>query len=92
MFLDLPRRVAKVLLSQAKGDDGAIGVTSRQERLGIGPGHPATRQRGAARLRKTWPDLGARPGHNGRQAAALGPSPAISQSGVGKLTDPVSAR
>ncbi len=33
VFLDLPRRVAKVLLSQAAGDDGAIRLNLRQEEL-----------------------------------------------------------
>jgi CRP/FNR family transcriptional regulator, cyclic AMP receptor protein len=33
VFLDLPRRVAKVLLSQPRGSDGVIRVTLRQEEL-----------------------------------------------------------
>ena len=31
VFLDLPRRVAKVLLSQPRGDDGVIGQKMTQE-------------------------------------------------------------
>ncbi len=33
VFLDLPRRVAKVLLSQPRGDDGVIGLKMTQEQL-----------------------------------------------------------
>lgn len=33
VFLDLPRRVAKVLLSQARDDDGTIRLNLRQEEL-----------------------------------------------------------
>ena len=33
VFLDLPRRVAKVLLNQARSDDGAIRLNLRQEEL-----------------------------------------------------------
>jgi CRP/FNR family transcriptional regulator, cyclic AMP receptor protein len=33
VFLDLPRRVAKVLLSQPRGDDGVIGQKMTQEQL-----------------------------------------------------------
>ena len=33
VFLDLPRRVAKVLLSQPRGDDGVIGQMMTQEQL-----------------------------------------------------------
>jgi CRP/FNR family transcriptional regulator, cyclic AMP receptor protein len=33
VFLDLPRRVAKVLLGQPSGDDGVIRLTMSQEQL-----------------------------------------------------------
>ena len=49
VFLDLPRRVAKVLLSQARGDDGVIQLTLRQEDLARQVG--GTRQSVNAALR-----------------------------------------
>jgi CRP-like cAMP-binding protein len=49
VFLDLPRRVAKVLLNQARSDDGAIRVTLRQEELAHQVG--GTRQSVNAALR-----------------------------------------
>ena len=57
VFLDLPRRVAKVLLSQPRADDGVIGQKMRQEELAhqVGGG-PAERQCRAARVRKTGLD------------------------------------
>jgi CRP/FNR family transcriptional regulator, cyclic AMP receptor protein len=33
VFPDLPRRVAKILLSQPRGDDGSIGLRMSQEEL-----------------------------------------------------------
>jgi CRP/FNR family transcriptional regulator, cyclic AMP receptor protein len=49
VFLDLPRRVAKVLLNQAKGTDGVIRVKLRQEELAHQVG--GTRQSVNAALR-----------------------------------------
>ena len=49
VFLDLPRRVAKVLLSQARGDDGVIRLNLRQEELAHQVG--GTRQSVNAALR-----------------------------------------
>jgi len=49
VFLDLPRRVAKVLLSQAKDEDGSIRVKLRQEELAHQAG--GTRQSVNAALR-----------------------------------------
>jgi CRP/FNR family cyclic AMP-dependent transcriptional regulator len=49
VFLDLPRRVAKVLLSQARGDDGSIRLRLRQEELAHQVG--GTRQSVIAALR-----------------------------------------
>jgi CRP-like cAMP-binding protein len=49
VFLDLPRRVAKVLLSQASDDDGVIRLHLRQEELAHQVG--ATRQSVNAALR-----------------------------------------
>jgi len=49
VFLDLPRRVAKVLLSQPSGDDGVIRITLRQEELAHQAG--STRQSVNAALR-----------------------------------------
>jgi CRP/FNR family transcriptional regulator, cyclic AMP receptor protein len=58
VFLDLPRRVAKTLLSQPRGgrhhppEDEPGGVRSSGQR------HPAERQRGATRFRETRTDFG----------------------------------
>jgi len=49
VFLDLPRRVAKVLLSQPRGDDGVIRPGMSQEELAHQAG--GTRQSGNAALR-----------------------------------------
>ncbi len=49
VFLDLPRRVAKVLLGQPRGDDGRIRSTLRQEELAHQAG--TTRQSVNAALR-----------------------------------------
>ena len=49
VFLDLPRRVAKVLLSQPRGDDGLIGQKMTQEELARQVG--GTRQSVNAALR-----------------------------------------
>ena len=49
VFLDLPRRVAKVLLGQPRGDDGRIRSTLRQEELAHQAG--STRQSVNAALR-----------------------------------------
>ncbi len=49
VFLDLPRRVAKVLLSQPRGDDGVIGLKMTQEQLAHRVG--GTRQSVNAALR-----------------------------------------
>jgi len=49
VFLDLPRRVAKVLLNQAKDEDGSIRVKLRQEELAHQAG--GTRQSVNAALR-----------------------------------------
>ena len=49
VFLDLPRRVAKVLLSQPRGDDGIIRPSIRQEELAHQAG--STRQSVNAALR-----------------------------------------
>ena len=59
VFLDLPRRVAKVLLSQAADDDGAIRLNLRQEELAHQVG--GTRQSVNAALRgferRGWVEL-----------------------------------
>ncbi len=59
MFLDLPRRVAKVLLSQASDDDGVIRLNLRQEELAHQVG--GTRQSVNAALRgfqrRGWIDM-----------------------------------
>ena len=59
VFLDLPRRVAKVLLSQAGDDDGVIRVNLRQEELAHQVG--GTRQSVNAALRgfqrRGWIDV-----------------------------------
>ncbi|MGH3196376.1 MAG: Crp/Fnr family transcriptional regulator [Streptosporangiaceae bacterium] len=73
VFLDLPRRVAKVLLSQPRGDDGLIGQKMTQEELAHQVG--GTRQSVNAALRgferRGWIEV-----HNQamtvKQAAALG--------------------
>jgi CRP-like cAMP-binding protein len=49
VFLDMPRRVAKVLLSQPRGDDGVIRLTVSQEELAHQVG--STRQSVNAALR-----------------------------------------
>ena len=49
VFLDLPRRVAKILLSQPRGDDGVIRVRMSQEELAHQAG--STRQTVNAALR-----------------------------------------
>ena len=74
VFLDLPRRVAKVLLSQPRGDDGyhqaendAGGTSTPGRRC------PAERQRRAARLRTTWLDRGARPDRDGEAGSSAKP-------------------
>jgi CRP/FNR family cyclic AMP-dependent transcriptional regulator len=83
IFLDLPRRVAKMLLSQPSDDDGAIRLKSSQEEL-------AKRQRRAARLRAARLDRFPRPDHHGEAAGR--PEPIRSHGTVGKLTVVVSAR
>ena len=59
VFLDLPRRVAKVLLSQPRGDDGVIQLKSSQEELAHQVG--STRQSVNAALRgferRGWIDV-----------------------------------
>jgi CRP-like cAMP-binding protein len=73
VFLDLPRRVAKALLSHAKGEDGVIRVTLRQEELAHQVG--GTRQSVNAALRsferRGWIQVQDR-AITVRQAAALG--------------------
>jgi CRP-like cAMP-binding protein len=92
VFLDLPRRVAKVLLSQARGEDGVIRVTFRQEELAHQVG--ATRQSVNAALRgferRGWIEVRDR-AVTVRQEAALGRF-AGNELGVGKPTGAVSAR
>ena len=59
VFLDLPRRVAKMLLSQPRGDDGVIQLKSSQEELAHQVG--STRQSVNAALRgferRGWIDV-----------------------------------
>jgi CRP-like cAMP-binding protein len=73
VFLDLPRRVAKVLLSQPRGDDGMIRLTVSQEELARQAG--GTRQSVNAALReferRGWIETRGR-GVTIAQAAALG--------------------
>jgi len=73
VFLDLPRRVAKVLLSQARGDDGVIRLNLRQEELAHQVG--GTRQSVNAALRgferRGWIEVRDR-AVTVTQAAALG--------------------
>ena len=73
VFLDLPRRVAKVLLSQPRGDDGMIRLTVSQEELARQAG--GTRQSVNAALRgferRGWIEVRGR-GLAVAQAAALG--------------------
>ena len=73
VFLDLPRRVAKALLIHAKGEDGVIRVTLRQEELAHQVG--GTRQSVNAALRsferRGWIQVQDR-AITVRQAAALG--------------------
>jgi CRP-like cAMP-binding protein len=72
VFLDLPRRVAKVLLSQPRGDDGVIGLKMSQEELAHQVG--GTRQSVNAALRgferRGWIELHDR-SVTVKQAAAL---------------------
>ena len=72
IFLDLPRRVAKVLLSQPRGEDGIIQLPLRQEELAHQVG--GTRQSVNAALRgferRGWIDVRDRT-ITVRQAAAL---------------------
>ena len=73
IFLDLPRRVAKMLLSQPSGDDGAIRLKISQEELAHQVG--GTRQSVNAALRdferRGWIDSRDRI-ITVKQAAALG--------------------
>jgi CRP/FNR family cyclic AMP-dependent transcriptional regulator len=73
VFLDLPRRVAKVLLSQPRGDDGVIRQKMRQEELAHQVG--GTRQSVNAALRgferRGWIDVRDR-AVTVKQPAALG--------------------
>jgi CRP-like cAMP-binding protein len=73
VFLDLPRRVAKVLLSQPSGDDGIIRLRMSQEELAHQAG--STRQSVNAALRgferRGWIELHDRT-VTVRQSAALG--------------------
>ncbi len=73
VFLDLPRRVAKVLLSQARGDDSVIRLHLRQEELAHQVG--GTRQSVNAALRgferRGWIEVHDR-AVTVTQAAALG--------------------
>ena len=56
VFLDLPRRVAKVLLGHARGEDGAIRLTLRQEELAHQVGGTRQSVNGALRgfQRRGW--------------------------------------
>ena len=69
VFLDLPRRVAKALLSQPRGDDGVIRPAQPGRTRASGRRYPAERQRRAARLRTARVDRDARPGRD-REAAS----------------------
>jgi len=73
VFLDLPRRVAKVLLSQPRGDDGVIQLNMNQEELAHQVG--GSRQSVNAALRgferRGWIEVHDR-AVTVRQAAALG--------------------
>jgi CRP/FNR family cyclic AMP-dependent transcriptional regulator len=73
VFLDLPRRVAKVLLNQPRGDDGVIRLKSSQEELAHQVG--STRQSVNAALRgferRGWIDVHDR-AVTVKEAAALG--------------------
>ena len=73
VFLDLPRRVAKVLLSQPRGDDGLIGQKMTQEELAHQVG--GTRQSVNAALRgferRGWIEV-RNQAVTVKQAAALG--------------------
>ena len=73
VFLDLPRRVAKVLLSQPRGDDGVIQLNMSQEELAHQVG--GSRQSVNAALRgferRGWIEVHDR-AVTVRQAAALG--------------------
>lgn len=73
VFLDLPRRVAKVLLNQPRGDDGMIRLKLSQEELAHQVG--STRQSVNAALRgferRGWIDVHDR-AVTVKQAAALG--------------------
>jgi hypothetical protein len=52
VFLDLPRRVAKALLSQAGDDDGVIRLSLRQEELAHqAPGNASTQRCGFEKAR-----------------------------------------
>jgi CRP/FNR family transcriptional regulator, cyclic AMP receptor protein len=73
VFLDLPRRVAKVLLSQPRGDDGVIQLNMNQEELSHQVGGSRQSVNGALRgfERRGWIEVHDR-AVTIRQAAALG--------------------
>lgn len=72
VFLDLPRRVAKVLLSQPRGDDGVIGQKMTQEQLAHRVGGTRQSVNGALRgfERRGWIEVRDR-AVTVKQAAAL---------------------
>lgn len=72
VFLDLPRRVAKVLLSQPRGDDGVIGRKMTQEQLAHRVGGTRQSVNGALRgfERRGWIEVRDR-AVTVKQAAAL---------------------
>ena len=88
VFLDLPRRVAKVLLSQPRGDDGVIELKMSQEELAHQVG--GSRQSVNAALRgferRGWIEV-----HDRADAQAGGGAGPVRQLGVGYLTAALSA-
>lgn len=72
VFLDLPRRVAKVLLSQPRGDDGVVGQMMTQEQLAHRVGGTRQSVNGALRgfERRGWIEVHDR-AVTVKQAAAL---------------------
>ena len=90
VFLDLPRRVAKVLLSQPPGDDGTLRLEDEPGGARAPGGrHPAKRERRAARFRETG--VARRPGPYRHRDAAGGPGTVRRNGGVGKVTPAASA-
>jgi CRP-like cAMP-binding protein len=90
VFLDLLRRVAKVLLSQPKGTDGLIRLRMSQEELAHQVGGTRQSVNAALRFRAARMARGARPSRHGKAGRGAGPVRRVPS--VGYLTGHVSAR